>query len=92
MPTQQEDRRGTTRENSDRQALMAVIGAHLLHALGQPDGFQRVQVRPLWEDRYRVNVFLGADVASARVAHSYFLVADGEGNILASTPAIQRCY
>jgi hypothetical protein len=51
-----------------------------------------VQVRSLWGDHYRVNVFVGPDPAMAKVAHSYFLVADGDGNILASTPTITRQY
>jgi len=32
------------------------------------------------------------DAASARVADSYFLVVDGDGVILASTPKISRQY
>jgi hypothetical protein len=46
----------------------------------------------LWEDHYRVNVFVGVDAASAKVANSYFLVADIDGNILTSTPKITRQY
>jgi hypothetical protein len=51
-----------------------------------------VQVRQLWEDHYRVNILVGVDAASAKVAHSYFLVADGNGNILASTPQLKKRY
>jgi hypothetical protein len=51
-----------------------------------------VQVRHLWEDHYRVNVFVGLDAASAKVANSYFLVADSDGNIVASTPKITKQY
>jgi hypothetical protein len=50
------------------------------------------QVRPLWQDHYRVNVFIGADAASAKIAHSYFLVVNSDGNIIASTPKITRQY
>jgi hypothetical protein len=70
----------------------AVIGDHVLRGLGRPGGLQRVQVRRLWADYYRVNVFVGLDAASARVAHSYFLAADGDGNIVRSTPEITRLY
>jgi hypothetical protein len=42
--------------------------------------------------RYRVNVFVGADAASARVAHSFFVEADGNGKILSSSPAVARLY
>jgi hypothetical protein len=80
------------REPRDRRQLIAAIGKQVTHALGQPDDLQQVQVRLLWGDRYRVNVVVGADAASTRVAHSNFLVADGNGNILASTPQITRRY
>jgi hypothetical protein len=39
-----------------------------------------------------VNILVGLDAASAKVAHSYFLVADSDGNVLASTPKITRQY
>src|SRR5262245_48634373 len=57
-------------EAARRQAL---IGASVLRALGQPAGLHRVQVRPLWAAYYRVNVFVGPDIFTATVAHSYFL-------------------
>jgi hypothetical protein len=37
-------------------------------------------------------VVVGPDAVSARIAHSYFLVADGAGNVLASTPRLTRLY
>jgi hypothetical protein len=49
-------------------------------------------VRRVWGDRYRVNVFVGVNTPSARVAHSYSLQADGDGKVLTSTPAIARAY
>jgi len=79
-------------EKRDHQQQKASIGGQVMHALGQPGAPHRVEVRPLWEDHYRVNVFVGLDVASARVAHSYFLVMNGDGTILAATPAITRQY
>jgi hypothetical protein len=72
--------------------LRARIGVHVLRALGQPAHFQTVQVRPLWDGHYRVNVLIGPTAACATVAHSYFLRADGDGNILAATPALTRRY
>ena len=41
---------------------------------------------------WRFNVLAGENVASARVAHSYFLVVDGDGKLIASTPKITRQY
>jgi hypothetical protein len=69
------------------------IGNRVLDTLGQPGDLHKVQVRQLWDDHhYRVNVLVGADAASIKVAHSYFLVIDGNGAILASTPEITRKY
>src|SRR5271170_7376434 len=68
----------------------ALIGEQVIHALAKPTDLLVVQVRPLWGSRYRVNVFVGPDSASARVANSYFLEADDDGKIVASTPPITR--
>ncbi len=77
---------------ADRDHLAAAIGGQVMRALGRPADPFRVQVRRLWEDRYRVNVLVGGDATSTTVAHSYFLVADGDGAITAATPAITRRY
>ena len=75
-----------------RDALNALIGEQVVHSLGSPDDLLKVQVRPIGGDRYRVNVFVGRDVTSARISDSFFLTADGEGNIITSTPRIDRLY
>ncbi len=72
--------------------LSATIGEQVLHTLGKPVGFHRIQVRRLWGDRFRVNVFIGADAASVIIAHSFFLVADEAGKITAATPKITKRY
>jgi hypothetical protein len=79
-------------ERHQRETLNALVGEQVLHALGEPGDLLKVQVRPLWGGNYRVNVFVGANAACARVAHSYFVVADGDGNVLQANPAINRCY
>ena len=78
------------RETRDR--LNDLIGEQVVHLLGTPDDLLKVQVRGVGSDRYRVNVFVGKDVTSGRIAHSYFLTADGEGNILTSSPDVARVY
>jgi hypothetical protein len=75
-----------------RKQLRSIIGEQVIHVLGQPSGLQRVQVRKLWDDRYRVNIYIGPDPTSAIVAHSFFLVTDAEGNIIAATPRITKQY
>jgi hypothetical protein len=72
--------------------LYARVGEQVLHALGKPRNLLKVQVRPLWDGNYRVNVLVGADAACATIPHSYFVVADGDGKILAATPKLHRHY
>jgi hypothetical protein len=64
----------------------------VLAALGRPPGLFSVSVRPLWGDHHRVNVLVGADALSARIAHSFFVETDATGHIHASTPRITRLY
>lgn len=92
MPTKQQSPTPAETAKQETKQQTAVIGGYVLRALGQPGDLHLVQVRPLWEGHYRVNVLVGADASSVRVAHSYFLVADGDGNILTATPAITRQY
>ena len=92
MPTQQRREPHAEPEKSAAPQVNAVIGRQVMQRLGQPDNLQRVQVCRLWEDHYRVNILVGADAASAKVAHSYFLEADGDGAIVTSTPRITRQY
>jgi hypothetical protein len=89
MPPKPQEKPGTTNEHG--QSLSA-IGKHVLDLLGEPSDLHRVLVRPLWEDRYRVNILVGPDAASAKIAHSYFLLTTNEGSILASTPKITKQY
>ncbi len=92
MTTKQQAAQRADGEKEDRRRRNAVIGKRVLLTLGQPDDLHRLQVHHLWGDHYRVNVLVGPDAASARVAHSFFLVADDDGNVLASTPKITRQY
>jgi hypothetical protein len=70
----------------------AVIAEGVLGHLGEPGGLHRVQVEPVCADKYRVNVYVLADSAGYRVAHSYLVSADGDGKVLASSPANTRSY
>jgi hypothetical protein len=79
-------------EQHECETWDVLIGEQVLHALGEPDGLFKVSVRPLWENRYRVNVYVGPDAVSSKIAHSYFLEVGGEGSILTATPTITRRY
>jgi hypothetical protein len=92
MPTKQQDKQEKEQRKQETHLLNAVIGKQVMRTLGEPGELRSVQVRPLWEDHYRVNVLVGPDAASVKVAHSYFLVADGQGNVVTSTPRITKQY
>jgi hypothetical protein len=88
IATRQETSQGPEGESS---AAVPQIRRHVLSVLGRPEGLLRVGVYPLWDDRYRVNVLVGADAATAAAADSFFVVVDG-GAIVRSTPTITRRY
>jgi hypothetical protein len=90
MTTKDQEKRPADQVKQEAQQLNGLIGRHVMNALGQPGDPHRLQVRRLWEGHYRVNVLVGEDAASARVGSSYFLVVDGDGNILTSSPEIAR--
>jgi ribosomal protein L19 len=79
-------------ERHKREALNSLVREQVIHTLGEPGDLLSVQVRPLWGTNYRVNVFAGVSIACARMTHSFFLVTDGDGNILEATPKIERQY
>ena len=92
MPTNEpiEPNKELARHKGD--AMNAHVGAQVMHTLGMPLGLHDVQVRRLWENRYRVNVYLGGSAATAKIANSYFVKADDDGNIVESTPKIKKVY
>jgi len=92
MTTKQEQGQRAEQELQESRSREAAIRENVMHDLGRPAGLLHVQVRPLWANNYRVNVYVGADVASARVAHSFFLAAGGNGELLSSCPAITKRY
>ena len=92
MPAKEQEKPQAGPVTSAGPAAGAAIGRQVLAALGRPEDLQSVQVRHLWADHYRVNIFVGDGAASARVAHSYFLVADDAGKVVASTPLITKIY
>jgi hypothetical protein len=92
MSTKQEPSKHAEPKVADSRPMEAAIRQNVIQELGRPALLLHVQVRPLWGNHYRVNVFVGANIASATVAHSYFLAADGNGEVLNSAPPITRLY
>jgi len=90
--SQQDEKQHAERDRSAFLQAQSLIGDQVLHLLDQPGDLHRVQVRKLWDDRYRVNIFVGGDAGSATVAHSFFLTTDGAGKIVASSPNILKRY
>jgi hypothetical protein len=89
--TQGQAPRGDRREEGCTPAE-AALARDVLGRLGEPDGLHAVRVKPVSGSKYWVNVYVRAAAASYRVAHSYFVEADGDGRVLASSPAIARLY
>ncbi len=92
MATKQQEKQADETEKQGRQQMDAVIGKNVLHTLGQPNNLNRVQVRSLWSNYFRVNILVGPDISSLKIAHSFFLSADPAGNILSSTPTLSKLY
>jgi hypothetical protein len=81
------------RDNLEQKELLrTLIGEQVMHVLGEPAAFLQVQVRSLWANHYRVNVFTGENLTAARIANSYFLSVDGDGRIAISTPTLTKQY
>jgi hypothetical protein len=73
-------------------AQSELAGAYVLRLLGRPADLTAVQARHLWGNNFRVNIVVGADAASRKIAHSFFLALDGDGKVLWSQPTIHREY
>lgn len=75
-----------------RQTSDALIRRNIVGALGRPPELFRVAVLPLWGNYYRVNVLTGADPASVRIAHSYFVEAADNGVLVSTRPHLAKVY
>jgi hypothetical protein len=90
--TQQNPQHEEKFEQHRLENLGDVIREQVIYLLGRPPDLFKVTARLLWGNCYRVNIFVGADAASVRVAHSYFLRMDSDGNITAPSPKITKEY
>jgi hypothetical protein len=73
-------------------AESSALKEQIIAALGKPANLLKVVARPLWQRCFRVNVFVGENAATAKIANSYFVEADPAGNILESNPKITKQY
>jgi hypothetical protein len=88
----QEDANREAKRLDEAGLLEDVVADGVMSALGRPSDFLRAAARQVWVDHYRVNVFAGPHSGSARVAHSFFVTADGDGRILTCAPPLARGY
>jgi hypothetical protein len=79
-----------TKPQPDGSRIATALGRTVITTIGRPVDFFRVTVVHLWENRYRVNVLTGTDISKLTIAHSYFVAADENGNVLESTPPLTR--
>ena len=91
LATQQQEQANDL-EKHKRETLNALVGEQVIDTLGKPGNLLRVIVRLLWENYYRVNVVIGTDVTSTKIANSYFVEVDGDGTIVDSMPKITKQY
>jgi hypothetical protein len=92
MTTAQRREHHDDSERHQQETQYRLLGEQVLHMLGTPGNLLTVQVRMLWKDHYRVNLFVGPDAASAQITNSYFLVVGTNGSIMTSTPEITKQY
>jgi hypothetical protein len=90
MPTAQQRDQDRELEQHKSETLQTLIEEQIIHRLGKPDGLRKVQVRRLWENHYRVNVLIGENAGSAKIANSYFVETDSDGNIVDSNPKMTK--
>lgn len=90
--TKQSEQDHSEPEKQSRRQKGIELGKQVLCSLGEPTEFFRIVVRHLWDDCYRVNVFVGTDIVDCTIQHSFFVVLDRAGLIMSSTPAIARRY
>ncbi|HSQ56816.1 MAG TPA: hypothetical protein VLM40_13830 [Gemmata sp.] len=76
-----------SRDDRAKEVCQSVV-----RLLGRPLDLFRISAIRLWDNQYRVNVQTGADVVSARVSHSFFVLVDEKGNVVESNPSLARVY
>lgn len=92
MRTTEIDGQPKNRDRIEGEALAVLIREQIIHSLGEPRDLLKVVVRPLWDKNYRVNVFTGKDAACARIANSFFVAMNADGQILSCNPKITKQY
>ncbi len=82
------DLRRQERETEESALMATIVLEQVLKDVADVPNFLQLKIRPLWKSHFRANVYVGTDLAGARISHSYFLVTDEEGVITQSAPPI----
>lgn len=90
MPAKEQNKQQAEPAKRTHEQRNGVIIGQLMQALGRLAAPSRVEVRHLWDNHYRANVFVGTTIASTRITQSFFLTADEDGHIVASTPDLTK--
>jgi hypothetical protein len=77
---------------SGEERLNTLVWEQVLHALGEPHNLFWVQIFPLRDRNYRMNVYVGTNAANFKIPYSYFVEADDDGMVLSSSPPIHKLY
>lgn len=91
LPVARPDGEADREKGAAGRRLTEIIRS-VMEELGRPVGFLKATIRAVGDHNFRVNVLTGPDVASARIAHSFFVTADDAGRVTGSTPAIRKCH
>jgi hypothetical protein len=74
--------------------VTAKVAKAIIEELGKPEGFKRVDVKPLYDGqslRFRANVLV-ADGYFSRIQDSFFVQTNVAGEIIATQPELTRKY
>jgi hypothetical protein len=92
MPTAEKTEPGKDEGQAPLAAQKTRIRSQVAKQLGTPADLLKIRVHPVGSESFRVNVWVGKSYTTARVTDSFFLTADEDGNVMASTPKIVRLY
>ena len=71
------------------------IARKILADLGKPSDLARIDVRPLWDECFRVNVLCTTSLGMmeiTRITDSFFIMTSADGEIVGSSPTIRHRY
>lgn len=96
----------TRKEREERERMRLAgeqqrkhVGSEIMSLLGAPSKFVRVDARRVGNRAFRVNVHVEHRDESelcvfqqTRIAHSFYVEVDGDGDVMTTQPPIRRIY